>query len=60
MNKDQAKGRIDEVKGQIKETAGKIVGNVKLEQEGKIQGISGKVQAEYGDLKNDLKKASEA
>ena len=56
MNKDQAKGRIDEMKGKVKEVAGKIVGNKDLELEGKVQNASGKVQAGYGDLKEDIKK----
>ena len=56
MNKDQAKGRIAEVKGKVKEVAGRAVGNVNLEQKGKLQKTVGKIQAAYGDLKNDLKK----
>ena len=57
MNKDQVKGRIEEAKGKLKEVAGKVSGNEKLEQEGKLQNIGGKVQADYGDLKQDVKKA---
>jgi len=57
MNKDQVKGRIEEAKGKVKEVTGKIVGNKELEQEGKAQHIGGTVQAEYGDLKEDIKKA---
>lgn len=56
MNKDQAKGRIEEAKGKVKEVAGKVSGNKDLEQEGKIQKTIGKVQAGYGDLKEDIKK----
>lgn len=56
MNKDQAKGRIEEAKGKVKEVAGKVTGNKDLEQKGQIQNISGKVQAGYGDLKEDVKK----
>ena len=57
MNKDQVKGRIEEAKGKVKEIAGKIVGNKDLEQEGQIQNTEGKVQAGYGDLKEDIKDA---
>jgi len=57
MNKDQAKGRVEEVKGKVKEVAGKATGNKELEQKGKIQNIGGKIQAGYGDLKEDFKKA---
>jgi uncharacterized protein YjbJ (UPF0337 family) len=56
MNKDQIKGRIKEAKGKVKEVTGKIVSNKTLEEKGKIQTTIGKVQARYGDLKDDLKK----
>lgn len=59
MNKDQVKGRIEEAKGAVKEVAGKAVGNKELEIKGKIQNSAGKVQASFGDLKKDLKDASQ-
>jgi len=37
--------------------AGNVVGNKDLAQEGKIQNAKGKVQAGYGDLKEDIKDA---
>lgn len=58
MNKDQAKGRIEEAKGRVKEVAGKVVGNDTLELKGKIQKSGGKAQAAYGDLKENIKDAS--
>jgi len=58
MNKDQAKGRIEEATGKVKEVAGNLVGNDDLELKGKIQKSGGKVQAAYGDLKEDIKDAS--
>lgn len=57
MNKDQVKGRVEEAKGTVKELAGKVVGNEPLEHKGNIQKIGGKLQAEYGDVKEELKKA---
>ncbi len=57
MNKDQAKGRVKEVKGKVKEVAGKVTGNRELEQKGALQNAKGKVQAGFGDLKEDIKKA---
>jgi uncharacterized protein YjbJ (UPF0337 family) len=53
MNKDQVKGRIEEA-------TGKVTGDKELEQEGKVQNIGGKVQAGYGDLKEDIKTAVES
>ena len=54
MNKNQVKGRTKTVKGKAKEIAGKITGNEKLEQEGRVDQISGKVESSYGDLKSDV------
>jgi uncharacterized protein YjbJ (UPF0337 family) len=55
MNKDQVKGRINEAEGKIKEVAGKLVGNEKLEAKGKVQKILGEAQAEFGDIKQEVK-----
>ena len=60
MNKDQVKGRVEEATGKVKEVAGKVTGDKDLEQEGKVQNIGGKVQAGYGDLKEDIKTAVES
>ena len=57
MNKDQVKGRIREIAGKAKEVTGNVVGNKDLEVKGKVENAVGKVQAGYGDLKSDLKKA---
>jgi len=57
MNKNQVEGRVKEVKGMIKEVAGKLVGNEKLEEQGKVQKIRGEAQAAVGDVKQDLKDA---
>ena len=50
MNKNQVKGRIKEAEGKVKEVTGQVVGNKSLEEKGKVQ-------AGYGDLKDDLKKS---
>ena len=57
MNKDQIKGRVEQVKGSAKEAAGKVVGNTQLEAKGKVDKATGKVQAGFGDLKEDIKDA---
>lgn len=54
MNKNQVNGRARTVKGKTKEVAGKITGNEKLEQEGRVDQVSGKVESGYGDLKSDV------
>jgi len=57
MNKDQIKGRVEQVKGSVKEQAGKVVGNTKLQSEGTVDKAAGKVQATYGDAKEKVKSA---
>lgn len=59
MNKDQVKGRAEEAKGKVKEVTGKVVGNKEMEGEGKVQGIAGKTQSKYGDVKQDVKDATD-
>jgi uncharacterized protein YjbJ (UPF0337 family) len=58
INKDQVKGRLEEVKGTIKEATGKLVGDKTLEAKGNIQKNLGKVQAKFGDVKQDVKESS--
>jgi uncharacterized protein YjbJ (UPF0337 family) len=57
MNKDQVKGRVEQAKGSVKETAGKAVGNTKLQSEGTVDKAVGKAQASYGDVKEKVKDA---
>jgi uncharacterized protein YjbJ (UPF0337 family) len=56
MNKDQIKGRAEEVAGQAKKVTGKFVGNKDLEQKGRVEEAGGKIRAGYGDAKNELNK----
>lgn len=56
MNEDQVKGRIKETEGKIKEVTGNVLGDKTLEQKGKTENVIGKIQAGYGDLKEELKK----
>jgi uncharacterized protein YjbJ (UPF0337 family) len=58
MNKNQIKGRADEAKGKIKEVTGKVIGNKRMEYEGKAEKHGGKTEAAYGDLKRDVKKST--
>lgn len=51
INKDQVKGRVNEIKGSVKQAAGKVVGNPGLEAKGAVQKVAGKAQAKFGDLK---------
>jgi uncharacterized protein YjbJ (UPF0337 family) len=52
-----ARGRIDieNIKGSIKEGAGKVLGDSKLEAEGKLDKAEGKVQNTVGGIKDTLR-----
>ena len=55
MDKDRIAGSAQEIKGKIKEVAGKVLGDVKLESEGKADQAAGKVQNAVGGVKDTLK-----
>lgn len=55
MNKDQVKGRVEQSSGKVKEVVGKLVGNDRLRTEGAAEKVKGKVQAGYGDAKENVK-----
>ena len=57
MNKDQVNGRVKEAKGKVKEVTGRIVGDKTMENKGKLQNTTGKAQAAFGDVKEDIKDA---
>ncbi|MGB9082307.1 MAG: CsbD family protein [Desulfuromonadaceae bacterium] len=54
--KDQAQGKFHEMKGAAKEIAGKLSDNPKLQAEGTIEKIAGKVQKKVGQVKKVLGK----
>jgi uncharacterized protein YjbJ (UPF0337 family) len=56
MDKDRIAGSVKEVIGGIKETAGKAVGDAKLETDGKAEKVEGKIQNAIGGIKDALRK----
>jgi uncharacterized protein YjbJ (UPF0337 family) len=55
MDKDRVAGTGKQIKGEVKEAVGKLVGNPKLEVEGKADQAAGKVQNMVGSIKEILK-----
>jgi uncharacterized protein YjbJ (UPF0337 family) len=55
MDKDRIKGSAEQAKGAVKEAAGKILGDKKLETEGKTDKAAGKVQNAIGGLKDAVR-----
>ena len=49
--KDRAKGRAQESKGRIKETAGRALGDRRMEDRGTAETAGGKVQRKVGEVK---------
>ena len=58
MDKDRVEGSAKQVKGAVKETIGKVVGDAKLEAEGKADKTEGKVQNAVGGLKDAVRDAA--
>ena len=54
--RNELKGKAHEVKGAVKETAGKVIGNPKLEAEGHDEKIAGKVQKKVGQVEKVIEK----
>lgn len=57
MNKDTIQGAAKDAKGSIKETVGRVTGNEKLQAEGMVDQVAGKVQHAYGEAKDTVRKA---
>jgi uncharacterized protein YjbJ (UPF0337 family) len=52
MDKDRIKGSAEQAKGAVKEAVGKVLGDKKLETEGKTDKFAGKVQNAVGGMKD--------
>lgn len=55
MDKDRIAGTAKQAKGTVKEAVGKVVGDAKLQSEGKVEKVEGKIQNAIGGLKDKLK-----
>lgn len=55
VDKDRTAGGAKKVTGKIKEGVGKVTGNRRLEDEGKIEKTGGKVQGKVGQAKDKLR-----
>jgi uncharacterized protein YjbJ (UPF0337 family) len=55
VDKDRVIGAGKQIKGSIKESVGKVVGDAKLQVDGKADRTAGKVQNMAGSIKDSLK-----
>jgi len=56
MDKNRLKGSAEQAKGIVKQTAGKALGDSKLEAEGKAERMGGKIRNAVGGLKDILRR----
>ncbi|MGB8315423.1 MAG: CsbD family protein [Aestuariivirga sp.] len=57
MDKDRVSGSAKQMKGTIKETAGKLMGDAKIQTEGKAEKTAGKIQNAVGGAKDAVRDA---
>lgn len=56
MNTHQLRGRLSQVSGKVKEMTGRLFRNKAIGAKGRAQQTGGRIQAGYGDFKDDLQK----
>ena len=55
MGNDRIEGAAENAGGKIKEGVGKLIGDSKLEAEGKVDQVKGKIKNTIGGIKDALK-----
>ena len=55
MDKDRIAGAAIELKGSVKEVMGKVVGDAKLQSDGKAERTAGKIQNAVGGVKDTVR-----
>jgi len=55
MHKDEVDGVGKQIKGSVKDAVGGLTGNEKLQAEGKLDKVEGKVQQKVGEVKDDAR-----
>jgi len=56
MDKDRIAGAAKNMRGSIKEMIGEVVGDPKLQSDGKADKVSGRIQNAIGGIKDTLRK----
>jgi uncharacterized protein YjbJ (UPF0337 family) len=58
-NKDEVKGKLDQAKGGMKETAGRVLNDPELEDEGTADRAGGEVREGFGTARRKVGEAVE-
>ena len=56
MDKEHIKGAADKAKGAVKDTAGKMMGDKKMQAEGKMDKAKGAARQAAGDVKDAVRR----
>ena len=56
MNKDELKGKMQNLKGRAKEAAGSISGNKETQAEGTVERVAGAAREKVGQAKESISK----
>ena len=59
MDREHVKGAADKAKGAVKDAAGKLMGDKKLQAEGKFDKAKGAAHETAGDIKDAARRAKE-
>jgi uncharacterized protein YjbJ (UPF0337 family) len=57
INKDEVKGKFEQVKGAVKDKAGEMTGNRRLEAEGEEERTEGQARETWGSIKRNVSNA---
>jgi uncharacterized protein YjbJ (UPF0337 family) len=52
--RDKAEGTAKNIAGSVKETTGKLIGNPRMEADGKTEKVEGQIQEKIGEIKKVL------
>jgi uncharacterized protein YjbJ (UPF0337 family) len=55
MDKDRIAGTAKKVKGSVKEAIGRVVGDARLQSDGKAEQTAGKIQNAIGGMKDTVR-----
>lgn len=55
MDQDRIAGAAKQIKGSLKETIGKVIGDAKLQSDGKAERTAGKVQNAVGGMTDTVR-----
>jgi uncharacterized protein YjbJ (UPF0337 family) len=58
MDKDRIKGSLKQISGSIKTAAGKLLGDKKIEADGRIEKAGGAAQNAIGGMKDSIREAT--